>query len=479
LSQTVPQSDSPATSPPPPPPQPPSPPPPPGSPAIMVASGTIFASSPVTIVFSISNFTIGSPGTPHLRFSIDGGAQHDFYNGTANPTNLGVRLNNVHTHFVHWKSSSSFDLFALAAGGHQIRLVLVDGSNSEIAGTATFHNFTVQASPPGQLQLELVLGGLNFPVGLAQASDGRIFYNERFTGAVRTISPGWTLNPDAFCNVPVVASGEQGLLGLALDPAFSPSNEVVYVFYTAPGPVNRISRLSRSAATCTETIILNNLPASATHNGGIILFGADGNLYVIIGDADIPSESQNLTSLRGKILRVTTSGAAASGNPFVGSGDVNQDKVYSYGHRNSFGLAFHPATNQLWESENGPADNDEVNGIVSAGNYGWPIVGGIQGNPNFINPILAFNPVVAPTGIIAIPAGSPVYPSFLHNNLLVADFIGGRIHRIVLGGAGLNQLSSSNVAFNGGLGGLLSFMRGSDAYIYVSNSNGIFRVISH
>ncbi len=451
----------------------------PGIPTVAVTSGSTFLSSPVRISFSVSNFTIGLPGSPHLRLSIDGGPQNDFYNGPGINSDNGVLLGGVHTHFVHWASSDSFDLFGLAAGSHQVRLALVDGSNAELAGASTIHNFTVQQPPTGDLQLQGVLIGLNFPVGLSLAPDGRIFYNERVTGAIRIINPGWQLDPATFCQISVAVSGEQGLLGLTLDPNFS-SNGFVYVYYTVSGAtMNRVSRFSKSGGVCTETIILDNLPVSSIHNGGIIKFGPDGKLYVVIGDAANSSNSQDLTSLAGKILRVNPDGSAPSDNPFFSNPNPNAQKVFSYGHRNSYGFTFHPQTNVLWESENGPSDNDEINRVVSGGNYGWPIVGGIAGQTGFIDPIVAFNPVIAPTGIIAIPGNSGVYPPVYHNNLLMAAWNDGTIRHVVLSGASFDQFGGTSVAYTGGQGGLLSLMLGADGYVYVSNGDAIFRVISH
>ena len=458
---------------------------PPGTSTVTVISGASLLSSPVTIIFSVTDFTIGLPGTPHLRFSIDSGPLHDFYNGVGINSDNGVLLNGVHDHAVHWRLPHCFDLFGLAAGAHQVRLVLVDASNTELtnAGAATTHNFTVQQPPTGDLQLQRVLGSINFPVGLSLAPepDGRIFYNERLTGRIRIINPSWQLDPNACVQIPVAVSGEQGLLGLTLDPNFS-SNHYVYVYYTASGAtMNRVARYTELSGVCTNaTTILDNLPVSNAHNGGIIQFGPDGMLYVVIGDAGNSSNAQNLTSLAGKILRVNpANGAGLLDNPFFGSGDVNQDRVFSYGHRNSYGFTFHPQTNDLWESENGPDDNDEINRVVAGGNYGWPTWRGIVNQAGFVDPILAFNPVIAPTGIIAIPGNSSIYPPVYRNNLLVAVWNDGTIRHVILSGANLDQLGGSSVAYTGGQGGLLSLMLGSDGYVYVSNGNSIFRVVPH
>jgi aldose sugar dehydrogenase len=245
------------------------------------------------------------------------------------------------------------------------------------------------------------------------------------------------------------------------------------------GTMNRVSRFTKSGGACAETVILDHLPVSSIHNGGIIQFGPDGKLYIVIGDTSLPSNAQDLTSLAGKILRVNADGSTPTDNPFVGNANVNTQKVFSYGHRNSYGLTFHPQTQALWESENGPVDNDELNRVIAGANYGWPTVGGIAGNPDYIDPILAFNPVIAPTGVIVIPGDSSRYPPVYRNNLLMAAWNDGTIRHVVLAGPGLNQLGGSTLAYAGGQGGLLSFMLGSDGYAYVSNDSRVFRVISH
>ena len=438
---------------------------------------------PVTVSFTTQFFTIGTPGQTHLHFYLDNDpVPYNFYSGAGINEDNGVRYNGVHTHFVHWKSAASFDIFGLPSTAHAVRFVLADQNHNELAnGEATKTlNFTVSQPPSSDLQLQLpaIISGLNFPVGMSLAPDGRVFFNERLTGKIRIINPQWQLVPTQFCQVTIATSGEQGLLGLALDQDFA-NNKFVYVYHSASNPLrNRVVRYTDSSGSCTqETIILDNLPASTNHNGGIIQFGPDGKLYVIIGDSETSANSQSLMTLAGKILRVNPDGSVPADNPFFSNANVNAKKVFSLGHRNSYGFTFHGHTGHLWETENGPSDNDEINRIVSGGNYGWPTVGGIAGNPNFRDPILAYTPTIAPTGIIAIPENSTAYPAAYRNNLLFVDFNTGRMRRIVLSGPDLTLLGSSSTAYNGGQGGLLSLMLGADGFVYVSNTNAIFKVV--
>ena len=436
---------------------------------------------PVTVSFATQFFTIGTPGQTHLHFYLDNDpVPYMFYNGAGINDGNGVLYNGVHTHFVHWKSATSFDIFGLSSAAHQVRFILADANHSELPNpeaTKTL-NLSVSQPPAGDLTLQSVLSGLNFPVGLSLAPDGRVFFNERLTGKIRIINQQWQLVPTEFCQIAIATSGEQGLLGLTLDPDFA-TNHFVYVYHSASGPLrNRVVRYTESGGSCTnQQIILDNLPASTNHNGGIIQFGPDGKLYVIIGDAENMANAQSLTSLAGKILRVNPDGSAPSDNSFASNSNANAQKVFSFGHRNSYGFTFHPHTGHLWETENGPGDNDEINRAVAGGNFGWPTVGGIANNPSFLNPILAYTPTIAPTGIIAIPEDSTVYPAPYKNNLLFTAWNDGRIRRVVLSGADLTQLGSTSTAYGGGQGGLLSMMLGADGYVYVSNAGGIFKVV--
>jgi glucose/arabinose dehydrogenase len=463
-----------------PPPEPPPPPSvPPNIPAIRAQSATNFPSSPVRVFFSLANFTIGAPGAPHMRFSIDGGPLNDFFVGTGNDPDVGVQLNGVHTHFAHWISPTSFHLFGLAAGSHSVRFTLVDGFNNELPNSEAevTYNFTVQQPPAGNLGLQSVLGGLQYPVSLVESSDGRIFFNELYTGNVRVINSNWQLDPTAFCSVSVQTNGEQGLLGLALDPNFS-SNQTLYVYYTASATTNRVSRLVKQAnGSCMETQILSTIPAKVNHNGGGIIFGPDGRLYITIGDVGVPSNAQSLDSLAGKVLRITTDGSPAPGNPFSSNPNVNTQRVYSLGHRNSFGITFHPSTGHLWESENGAFNGDEVNRIVAGGNYGWPIAGGMANHPSYRNPSVEFTTAIAPTGIVGIPSNSAVYPPPFRGGLLVAAFVDGTIRLVTPNGTNPDLPGTATVAYPGGASGLFSLLRASDGYVYASTADSIFRVV--
>lgn len=485
-----------------------SPPPaaPPGSATLTInspAQGASLSPGPVLVTFDIQNSPVTAATQPRMNFYVDNDTTvYKFYDGQGitedGSTTSGVRYQGGHTHFVHWKSGSSIQLNALASGSHQVRFVLVDQAETELTSTAKTLSFTILQGTGGAFSLQEVMSGLNFPTAMATTPDGRIFVTEKETGKIQVVTPTvtlpWQLQTVPFATLQQFVNGnEKGLLGIAVDPSFS-QNSFVYVFYTASGPVNRVVRYTATksggntvATSTSPTVIFDNIPAANDHNGGFIQFGPDGMLYIFVGENNIPTEAQNLGTLRGKIMRINKDGTIPSNNPFLNNPSANP-AIYSYGHRNGFGFTFHPHTNDLWETENGEHDNDQINRIVAGGNYGWNLCAGICGDSRWIDPIFSFDLLrVAPTGIVAFREDS-VYPAQYHNNLLFADFNVGQLHRIVLGGAGLTDFSNHTIACNCGKGGLIAVMHGlnvpgQDGYIYVANgdyltsNHRIFRVV--
>jgi glucose/arabinose dehydrogenase len=167
----------------------------------------------------------------------------------------------------------------------------------------------------------------------------------------------------------VNGSGERGALGVALHPRW-PEKKFVFVYVTratSKGLRNQIVRIRGEGNRGAGLKVLLSTPASSSpyHNGGRILFGPDKMLYAMIGDGHNPANSQDRSAnLRGKIVRLRPDGRVAPGNP-------GGTKYWAYGVRNSYGMAFDPQTDRLWETENGPSCNDEINLIVKNGNFGW------------------------------------------------------------------------------------------------------------
>jgi glucose/arabinose dehydrogenase len=246
---------------------------------------------------------------------------------------------------------------------------------------------------------------LEMPGAMAFTPDGRLFFTEVHTGRIRVVEDG-DLRDEPFADLEVARPDgytEHGLLGLALHPSFD-ENGYVYAFYTSTDssgdPVGqRIVRLTdQDGFGIDETILVDDLPygPSCCHNGGRIIFGQDGYLYVTIGDIEQPAISQDPESPAGSVLRFTDDGAIPDDNPF---GPDNP--VYATGLRNPFGMTIHPETGDLFLTENGPDGYDEVNLIRSGGNYGWPEVQGASGEDEYIDPVWSTTTErVAPTGIV-------------------------------------------------------------------------------
>ena len=193
----------------------------------------------------------------------------------------------------------------------------------------------------------------------------------------------------------VVAEGEGGLLGMALDPDFS-DNQTAYAYHTYEknGTLyNRVVAIVEQDDTWKETrVLLDEIPGASIHNGGRIEIGPDDFLYVTVGDAAVPENAQKLSSLSGKILRMKLDGSPADGNL--------REYVYSYGHRNPQGLVFVDQT--LYATEHGQSGHDEINRIESK-NYGWPLIEGTEKQQGLVTPWYEVGEQsVAPSGVAAL-----------------------------------------------------------------------------
>ncbi|MEQ4204581.1 PQQ-dependent sugar dehydrogenase [Actinopolymorpha sp. B9G3] len=231
--------------------------------------------------------------------------------------------------------------------------------------------------PPAPRIAGTVATGLTSPWGLAFLPDGAALVAERDTARIKRIARGGAVSTVG--TVPgVVPGGEGGLLGIAVSPTFE-RDRFVYAYYTA-GDENRIVRMPYTGSRLGRPqTVLDGIPGSGIHNGGRMVFGPDGFLYVGTGEASDEPLAQDLDSLGGKILRITPDGDPAPGNPF-------DSPVWSYGHRNVQGLAFDD-DGRLWASEFGQSTWDELNLIRPGRNYGWPEVEGVAGERGFVDPV--------------------------------------------------------------------------------------------
>ena len=196
-----------------------------------------------------------------------------------------------------------------------------------------------------------VTGSLLTPTTLEFAPDGRLFVSEQ-GGTLRVIKNGILLTTP-FITLIVNGAGERGLLGIAFDPGFL-SNNYVYLYYTTTLPTihNRVSRFTANGDVVvpgSEVVLLdlNDLGAS-NHNGGALHFGPDGKLYISAGENAVSSNSQSLTTLLGKILRLNADGSIPTDNPFYATASGVNRAIWALGLRNPFTFAFQPGTGRMF-----------------------------------------------------------------------------------------------------------------------------------
>nr|WP_295660300.1 PQQ-dependent sugar dehydrogenase [Polymorphobacter sp.] len=285
-----------------------------------------------------------------------------------------------------------------------------------------------------------VATGLHFPWAIAFMPDGRMLVTEKNPAALRIVTQAGKISAPVTGIPKVNANGQSGLLGLAISPKFA-TDHVVYWTYSEPRATGG-NGLALAKATLVDgpaprldgvTVIFRVEPAleSNLHNGGRLVFAADGTLFLGLGERSIlPGrvQAQNLASDLGKIVHLNADGSPAKDNPFIGKAGARPE-IWTDGHRNILGIAFDSA-GKLWEVEMGPRGGDEVNLVERGKDYGWPTIGygeeysgkpvgkGITAAPGLEQPVYYWDPVIAPASLL-IHSGK-MFPEWRGN-----FFIGG------------------------------------------------------
>jgi len=264
--------------------------------------------------------------------------------------------------------------------------------------------------PPGKPRAREVASDLEAPWGLVPLKDGSFLISERDTRKIIRVRGGSTSEIRTIDEAD--PAGEGGLLGLAI----TEDERTVFAYYTAAND-NRIVSMSWNGRNLgAPKVILDDIPKGFVHNGGRMVVGPDGYLYVGTGESGSGRLSQDRDSLGGKILKLRTDGRPAPGNPF-------DNEVFSYGHRNVQGLAFDD-DGRLWASEFGQQAWDELNLIREGANYGWPEVEGSGRARGMTNPKVVWRTREA----------SPSGLAYWQGDLWMAGLRGERLWQIPLDG---------------------------------------------
>lgn len=311
---------------------------------------------------------------------------------------------------------------------------------------------------------------LQVPWSAVFTSEERLLVTER-AGRVRVIEQGVKREEPLYTFSEVSATSEEGLMGMALDPQYQ-ENKYIYFSYAYEGNGGQKVRVVRlrdeGERLADEQILIENIPAAQYHAGCRLAFGPDQKLYITTGDATDKSTPQNLESLGGKILRLNPDGSVPEDNPFEGS------PVYSYGHRNSQGITWDTRNGEMYATEHGPsifdgpAGGDEVNHIMPAANYGWPLVSHKEKAKDTEEPLLVFTPAVAPAGILFY-TGTQL-PQFT-NTLLFAGLKGEGLYQVSIDEDDPESVDEYQKIEGVAVGRIRDVFQGPDGSLYIMTSN--------
>lgn len=326
--------------------------------------------------------------------------------------------------------------------------------------------------------------GLDNPWDLTFTPDGSMLYNQRAGVLSVRLTDGTTRSVAADFRDLYVA-GETGLMGMVVDPDYSTNRRLYTCQGYQNGTVTDIRvikwqvRADYSAAIRDGNPIVSGIQITGGRHGGCRLrFDNRNLLYISTGDAAIGTNPQDLTSLNGKVLRVTRTGAAAPGNPFASSPNAKTRLIFTYGHRNVQGLSLRPGTNEMWSVEQGTDADDEVNHLIAGKNYGYNPVPGYNESVPMTDMSLPFaQPAVFTTGFPTLALSGGTWLSGAEwgrwNGAFVAAALKATSVR-VLTIAGTDNLArvENPPELLGTYGRLRTPQLGPDGALYLTTSNG-------
>jgi aldose sugar dehydrogenase len=332
------------------------------------------------------------------------------------------------------------------------------------------------------LRVTTVASGLAHPWSLAFLPDGRMLVTER-PGRLRVVARDGSVDPKAVEGLPRVdAQGQSGLLDVVLHPDYANTGWVYWTYSQRDGTGANGTELARGKLAGSpgsyrmeQVQVLFRMQPKSTgglHFGSRLVFDRSGHLFMTLGDRGEMGRAQKLDDHAGKIVRLTAEGKPAAGNPFLREAGALPE-IYSLGHRNVQGAAFHPQSGELWISEHGPQGGDELN-IVRAGvNYGWPVItyGGNYGTgtkigegtakPGMAQPQKYWTPSPAIAGM-AFYTGDK-FPAW-RGDLLIGALRGQALIRVRLDG---ERVVEDEFLLRGKLPRIRDVRMGPDGFVYL------------
>jgi glucose/arabinose dehydrogenase len=283
------------------------------------------------------------------------------------------------------------------------------------------------------------------------------------TGNVHLLEGGRRLRREPVGTVEVGASGEGGLLGLAVDPDFR-RNRLVYLYRTvarAGGLENEVVRFRFAGGELRgQRVIVSGIAGSSIHDGGRLRFGPDGHLYISTGDAAQPELAQDPGSLNGKILVM---------GPERYRGEGGRPDAFTLGHRNPQGFDWDPRSGALVEDEHGNVGNDEINVLRDGRNYGWPLIEDGEEQAGLVSPVTFYSEAIAPSGATFLRSNGSAWSG----DYLIAALVGEHLRRVRL--ADIEGTSADvveqEVLFEGEFGRLRTVVEAPDGSLYLLTSN--------
>jgi glucose/arabinose dehydrogenase len=343
------------------------------------------------------------------------------------------------------------------------------------------------SSEQASFEVVTVAAGLEHPWGMAFLPNGDVLITER-PGRLRLLRDG-ALDPTPIAGVPAVyASGQGGLLDVALDPDFA-ANGLIYLSYAAAGDGGNGTRVLRArlgeGRLEDPEVIFTALPLvnSSKHFGSRLVFDRQGHLFITVGERGQDERAQDLADLNGAVIRLHPDGSVPQDNPFAGRADARPE-IFSYGHRNPQGMAVHPETGAVWTHEHGPRGGDEVNVVRPGVNYGWPVIthgisyagfpiGEGEEKPGMAQPLYHWVPSIAPSGM-AFYTGDE-FPDW-RGDLFVGALRDELLARLEIDG---ERVVAEERLLEGTIGRIRDVETGPDGFLYLltdESDGGLYRL---